>query len=389
MLFSTAFAQPTKFSDSIVGLAQSRIMKMDQINYTCKFRSLSVGEADTFETVLKVKLKRAREEKGDIFRKQVVELNPARPNYEFRAFFDTRGGFYYSINKERKEAKFYKFSGGGHNIRGYTFSGFSNFTDSTLSRTFSSSQFNDVTFVGADTFNGVNVYVLESHLEDDALVKNYRTLCYLNVTDLMPVRIRSTCTVGSEFQMRDFQILKYSNTQDENSQFFDATDVSGYKIIYDTLPDDDELTYGLLNHFVPDIFGLNIMTLKKEKISFKRRITVIDFWYMGCYGCMLSYPVIDSLRNRYGRNEELQFIGLNSVDRDSRLAERRKKYIKDHQVTPVSYVIEKETFDSFKENAMPFFIIIDQYGIIRYQCVGYHPDLFNQLSYQIETLLNK
>lgn len=380
-------SQDIEFIDSITNLAQLKINSYPQINYSCRFLSKNITSFDTTNLILNVKIKKDSEVSSSTYKKVITIFNPKQPSYEYKAFFDNDFGYYYSLDKLNKKVTFRKFYGNGANIIGYFHSGLRFYIDSTITQHFNS-KISLSRYIGIDSFQNFKVYKFEINTADIPPVSNYKTLFYFNVNDLMLVRIINTYNIYSENVFFDYQIFRYDFNNEDFNAFFKPPDIHDYSISIDTL-EEKPSAYPLLNHPINDINGTDIRSLKSETISFKGKITVIIFWYMGCYGCMLSYPIIDSLYKTYFNYKNIQFIGLNPVNTDERLTERRIKYISDHKIAYRNYLIDKKTFEFFKEKAMPLFLVIDKNGIIKYQSVGYHKDLFTDLNTQIKKLLNK
>jgi hypothetical protein len=384
---SNCFCQNLTFQDSIINLAQSKILSYSQLNYNCRFFSKNIGAVDTTILTLNVKIKKDTDGYASTYYKVITTFDPKRPTYEFKTVFDNNFGYYYSLDKLNKNGTFRKFYGEGKSVLGYFHSGVRFFIDSTITHNFRS-KISLSEYIGIDSFQNFKVYKFEIRTADMSPVKNYKTVFYFNVTDLMLIRVLNTYEVNSESVYIDYQIISYDFKNETIHSFFQPPDIDNYSITFDTL-ESKENVYPLLKHQVNDIIGTDINTLKNETITFKGKISVVNFWFMGCYGCILSYPVMDSLFRHYSKNQNIQFIGLNPFDSDMRLVERRKKYLLDHKISYRNYLIDKKTFDFFKERAMPLFLIIDENGLIRYQSVGYNLELYGDLDIQIKNLLNK
>ncbi|MCF8428589.1 MAG: redoxin domain-containing protein [Bacteroidia bacterium] len=370
--------------DSIIIAVQNKLLSTEQINYTCNYSSFNIGSTDTDRHIIKSKIRKVEINNKTENLKVITSFYPNNPNFEVKAYYDVGFGFYYLIKKDKKEVTFYKMEGNGRGVMGYFHSALKYIIDSAFLKQFKSN-ISIQKFIGIDTFNNFQCYVIESRIADMLNFTNFSTKFYINTKDLMFVRILNSYIANSEPVFFDFKITKYNFNKDSINDFFKLPDLKNYTIKYDTTeaPIKD---YILLNKNIEDIEGVSIKTLKAEKIIFKNKITLIDFWYMGCYGCMLSYPVIDSLNSFFQTNKNVQIISLNGIDTSARLTSRRQRYLIDNKMLNKSYTITRKTFDSFKENAMPFFLIIDEKGIIRYQSVGYHIDLYEELKNKILNL---
>ena len=369
--------------DSIIIALQNKLLSTEQINYTCNYSSFNIGSTDTGRYIIKSKIQKVKINNKTENLKVITSYYP-NPNLEVKSYYDVGFGFYYVFEKEKKVVNFYKMEDKGTGVIGYFHSGLNYLIDSNLVKNLKSN-ISIHKFLGIDTFNNLQCYLIEQRTGDMLNFTNYKTKFYINIKDLMVVRIIKSYTVNSEPVFFDFKITDYNFNKDSIKDFFKLPDLKNYTIKYDTTeaPIKD---YILLNKNIEDIQGIDIKTLKVEKIMFKNKITLIDFWYMACHGCMLSYPVIDSINSFFQTNKNVQIISLNGIDTSTRLNNRKQRYLLDNKMIDRCYAINRKTFDSFKENAMPFFLIIDEQGIIRYQSVGYHIDLYEELKNKILNL---
>ncbi|MCC6182684.1 MAG: TlpA family protein disulfide reductase [Bacteroidia bacterium] len=378
--------QNQNISDSIINLLKLNTLSFSQINYNCRYLSKNIGSIDTNILDLNVKIKKNADNNQLTQNIVITTFNPKLPTREFKAFFDKSFCYYYSLDNVNKEGTFRKFYGEGKSVLGYFHSGVRFFIDSTIYNYFNS-KISLVDYKGVEAFQDFITYKFEIQTADISPVKNYKTTFLFNVDDLMLVRILNTYNVNSENIYIDYQIKDYNFKNESIDSFFYTPKIIDYNIKYDTIEENNSI-YPLLNQEVNDINGTNVHNLKEETILFKGKISVVYFWYMGCYGCMLSYPIIDSLYRQYSKNRNIQFIGLNPIDSNKRPIERILKYLSDYKILYRNYLIDNNTFDSFKERAMPLFLIIDENGIIKYQSVGYYNELYRDINIQLNNLLN-
>jgi thiol-disulfide isomerase/thioredoxin len=373
--------------DSIISLTQNKLLNSEQLNYTCNYSALNIGAVDTDRFIIKTKIKKVNTNDKIEYIKTTSAYYDKKPEREILGYYDIDFGFYYTIENDKKEATFTKTNPKKSGALGYFHSGLKYFIDSNFSKEFTS----NITlheYLGIDTFNNLNCYLIDNKVADNIIdnLHNFRTKYYINVKDLMIVRIIKSFDIGNESAFFDFKITDYHFNKDSIKDFYQSPNLNDYTIKYDTVDAPPIKPYKLLNKPINDMVARDIRTLKSEKIIFKNKITLIDFWYMGCYGCMLSYPVIDSLHLHFENNKNVQIIGMNGSDIDPQLVFRKQKYLKDFKITTNNYAIKKEELKFFTEDAMPFFIIIDKKGIIRYYDVGYNINLFEELKTKIENL---
>lgn len=383
------FAQSLNI-DSIINLTQKKLLNAEQLNYKCNYSALNIGAVDTDRFIIKTKIKKIKNDNKIEYIKTTSAYYDKKPEREILGYYDIDFGFYYAIENDKKEATFTKTNPKKSGALGYFHSGLKYFIDSNFLKEFTS----NITlheYLGIDSFNNLKCYVIYNRVADNIIdnLNNFRTKYYINVKDLMIVRITKSFYLGNESAFFDFNITDYNFNNDSIKDFYQSPNLKGYTIKYDTV--DEALTkpYKLLNKPINDMVARDIKTLKLEKIIFKNKITLIDFWYMGCYGCILSYPVIDSIHLYFKNNKNIQIIGMNGSDIDPQLVFRKQKYLDDFKITTKNYTIKKEELKLFREDAMPFFLIIDKKGIIRYYDVGYNINLYEELKTKIKHLTNQ
>ncbi len=370
--------------DSIFWSAQNKLFINEQFNFKCKYSSLNVGSIDTFKLINTVKLKKI--ERG--YLKKIDVAFPNKKNIEVVSYYDIDQKFYYVKNIEKNEVEFVKIYNEGTGVVGYFHSGLINFIDSNIVNNYNSTMVK-TEFVGIDTFNNLKCFVINSYVPNFSEPKNHTTTRFFNCADSMLVRIIIKYELKSEPVFFDFKIVEYDFRKDKPDSFFVLPNLNSYSVIFDT-SEEIKNTFVLLNNKIkPTINGINIKTKQVEKIKLTNKITLIDFWYMACYGCVLSYPVVDSLYNHFKNDPTVQILSFNGIDINPKLNIRLRQYIKDYNMNTNSYTISSNDFNTFKEKAMPFFLIIDKNGIIKFHTVGYHTNLFNEIKTQILKLKNQ
>lgn len=142
----------------------------------------------------------------------------------------------------------------------------------------------------------------------------------------------------------------------------------------------------LPNIIIKDLFNNQELTLQ-----FNKKVLLIDFWYMACYGCIKSYPVITKLHHEYLNNPEVQVISINPIDLNPNLSDKLKRYIGKYELASAKYKIDQGEFSKFKIKAYPTFLVVVDGVIIGIE-EGAFPSLYDKLKQLIEqgrTKLNK
>lgn len=121
----------------------------------------------------------------------------------------------------------------------------------------------------------------------------------------------------------------------------------------------------------------------KKLKSTKGRVILLDFWYMACYGCVLSYPTINKLHQDFVNNNSVEIYSVNPFDLEDKQREKLKNYVKKYQMESNLVKMEEKQFDYFRTNAYPtFYVIVD--GVVKAIKIGSHDDLYKELKTLIE-----
>lgn len=129
-----------------------------------------------------------------------------------------------------------------------------------------------------------------------------------------------------------------------------------------------------------EIITISNDTLKYELI--KEKITLINFWFIGCFPCMKEMPELNKLKLEF--NDKINFFA----------------YTKDNSPEQVSYFIKKFPFNfkhilpnqsiiqSLKINLYPTNILYNKKGEIVFRSEGYDEKSIETLRNEINKLLN-
>ena len=97
--------------------------------------------------------------------------------------------------------------------------------------------------------------------------------------------------------------------------------------------------------------------------SIKRKLIILDFWATNCYGCIASFPDVDSVQKLF--HDKVQFIMVNQDTKDSteRFFTLRKKI----KVPQVPFVTSDKKLNAlFPHDGVPCHVWIDSNWIVRY-----------------------
>jgi len=116
--------------------------------------------------------------------------------------------------------------------------------------------------------------------------------------------------------------------------------------------------------------------------SFKKNITVINFWYSTCPPCKKEIPQLNILKKKY-ENEKVNFYAF-SLDDELTL----NAFLKENPFNFELITNAREFAKSIRIRFYPTNIIIDKKGKIQFFETGYKSDMVKQLSEKIDILLD-
>jgi len=109
----------------------------------------------------------------------------------------------------------------------------------------------------------------------------------------------------------------------------------------------------LLNLPIIDLHGNNVF-LKHQA----RKWLVIDFWFYNCTPCLRSiYTLNEAINN--GRYMQVQFVGLNGIDRNPKLLQK----LHERGIKIPMYLVEREFLRTWEINVFPTYLVYDPDGM--------------------------
>ena len=124
---------------------------------------------------------------------------------------------------------------------------------------------------------------------------------------------------------------------------------------------------------------------KKVSLSqLKGKVVVLDFYFIGCSGCMLSLKPLNAIYEKY-KNKELIIASLTERDSKKAVLDFEKRYKIDY----TGYINAADVVKSYHVTAFPTFYFIDKEGKIGNVFVGYIDDFEEKVSSVVDNLLSK
>jgi peroxiredoxin len=155
---------------------------------------------------------------------------------------------------------------------------------------------------------------------------------------------------------------------------------SGFK------PRKDNIQVSLLGEgtLAPD-WTLNDVHGKAISLSqLKGKVVLLDFYFIGCSGCMLSLKPLNAIHEKY-KDKDVVIASLTERDSKKAVLDFEKRY----KIKYPGYLNAAEAVKSYHVTAFPTFYFIDKEGKIRFSFVGYNDDFEQKVTAEIDKLLSK
>jgi thiol-disulfide isomerase/thioredoxin len=131
---------------------------------------------------------------------------------------------------------------------------------------------------------------------------------------------------------------------------------------------------------VHNISTYSIQNQDSNLLDFEKGRYLLDFWFIGCYPCMKSFPYILELENKF-KDNGIHFIKINPLD--TKDPEKVLRYSKLHSIEKDNYLIPRSLCSIFSVNAYPTFIIIEDGKIIK-SFTGFDESVYEELKKYLE-----
>ncbi|MEI6507575.1 MAG: TlpA disulfide reductase family protein [Bacteroidota bacterium] len=373
-------AQDHQKISQILKLTINKLATIKNISYTVDNYILNVGDIDTTYTEVAVN----KDDKTTYMR---AKISNCSVNY---IIFKDRSSHRFSVNEcNRTYTKTVKQTPNYISWYGVLQSGLSRFDTGHIS------QFLDTNLVKYEPIKKVilnkkicyKIKILLPDIEGDIFSEGYMIL-YIS-EDYMLLKIEDGGKISGENTYYSFEIKDRSFQETNIKNKINEIEKS-YTLLQDkSLEVSDSIKLSRYTKIITEINCKKIGNTDSSIISLKGKVYLLEFWYMACYGCMLSYPVIDSINTVYKNNPNFDLISFNLTDTDPHLLRRVQNYIIKNHITQNSYFGSRDLIRNlFGETGFPLFVIIDDTKI-KYLQLGYNDELFNNLTKNIEDSLLK
>ena len=115
--------------------------------------------------------------------------------------------------------------------------------------------------------------------------------------------------------------------------------------------------------------------------SLRGKVVVLNFWFIGCAGCMIEIPSLNKLAQSF-KGQDVVFLAL-ALDQKKELETFLKTKPFDYQIVPEARAIA----DAYEVVSYPVHVIIDREGRLQYRTGGGSTDVHEKLEPLIRSLL--
>lgn len=122
---------------------------------------------------------------------------------------------------------------------------------------------------------------------------------------------------------------------------------------------------------IPAFSMTSIAGKKMTNASLKGKVVLLDFWATWCGPCKAASPTVQALHKKYA-GKGLVAIGANTFEEsiDKKFA---AGYAKEHSYNYTFTFGNDKLANSWGVTGIPFFVLIDQKGVVRWIGRGFNP----------------
>jgi len=144
-----------------------------------------------------------------------------------------------------------------------------------------------------------------------------------------------------------------------------------------------EALEGMLDKPAPDFSLVDLYGNPVALSGLAGNVVILDFWATWCGPCRLTMPLLQEFHD--ARGDDMKYYAVNIWEDDTT---KVRPYLSKYGYTFNSLFGSSGTATDFGIKGIPTLLMIDKLGTIRFQHVGYRPDMDEVLGWQLDALLN-
>ena len=146
-----------------------------------------------------------------------------------------------------------------------------------------------------------------------------------------------------------------------------------------------------VNRQAPDF---TLLTLDGDTIKsseYTDKVIILDFWATWCAPCKKQFPLIEKLYKENKENNNVAFFIINPHIGGDTFKKALRFINQSEYDLPFVNDMESMTYKSFNVSAIPYTIIIDKKGIIRFTHTGYNEseNFYEKIYNNLDIILNE
>jgi len=122
----------------------------------------------------------------------------------------------------------------------------------------------------------------------------------------------------------------------------------------------------------PDFTLVNLNGAEINLASLKGKTVIVDFWATWCGPCLVSFPGLQKVVNKFKDDESVQFLFVNTWENVTEKKSNATQFIEKNKYTfNVLMDEQNEVVAKYKVEGIPTKFVIDKEGNIRFRSVGF------------------
>lgn len=232
-----------------------------------------------------------------------------------------------------------------------------------------------------DTDKYRNCIGINLAFEDFREIKNMNRIYYIDKTTWLPLKYILEVDADNMHQFLKQEILNFSlNQETQLGKICADSFIPSFYSVKRSLPDSNislmkKRIGGFKNKIAPtwELTGIDGKKYKSDSLNSK--IVLLDFWYVGCFPCLKSIPILEKIYEKY-KNDGLIVLGANIRDTNQ---VNLRKFADQRKITYPILINASEVSKIFNVTSYPTLFFIDKNGIIREIEIGFNSNLENTI----------